>query len=156
MNEFSAKKLGEVLAFNVTGLMLFERGENALTSVLGEEYAKTVAMFSKSAERIHQISEQEDIDAVVLPKSEKTKSKLISMAELYIGDEWDNPAELMEWFGFFEGAAIIHWQLVVGVAETTNNKELSDLANEAVVAHTQLLTLFSNKIKAYASKKSEQ
>jgi hypothetical protein len=112
MNDFVAKKLGEVMAFTSMGLELIERGGQALAGALGE---KTVNQTRSDLE-----SQLENIKTyaseTTLTKAEATGGKLRGMAETYIGDQWDNPAELLEWLGFFEGAALVHWQLVSGAA----------------------------------------
>ena len=43
MNEFGAKKLGEVLAFAVVEIETFEKGRTALSKVLGEEEVKKLS-----------------------------------------------------------------------------------------------------------------
>jgi hypothetical protein len=45
-------------------------------------------------------------------KFTRTVQKLTAMAELYIGDKWDDPIELAEWSGFHLGAGLVHTSLV--------------------------------------------
>lgn len=71
-------------------------------------------------------------------KADRTAAKLRSMRDLYIG-EWDNVTELCEWLGFFEGAALVHWALVEGVAEVTRNESLATFASESKEFHETLL-----------------
>jgi len=54
-----------------------------------------------------------------LAKATATEEKLKKMRDLYVADQWDNATELMEWSGFFEGAAIVHWALMRGVVSIT-------------------------------------
>jgi hypothetical protein len=143
----------EVLAFSITGLSLFEKGESALQEVFQDQYKEIVTTFSKHADAIHTLSEELNIDEITIPKSEKTKEKLLSMANMYVGDEWDNPAELMEWLGFFEGAAIIHWQLVLGAGEGLSHEKIKSLSTDAITFHQTLLSTISQLIKTYAQEK---
>lgn len=137
MNEFTAKKLGEVLAFCRTGLLLHERSAPAIASALGAgqdaNFAESLRGHAAELERIANGNE------TTLKKAEATTAKLTKMMELYIGDEWDNPAEIMEWLGFFEGSAIVHWQLVAGAGGALNHSEISAVAERAIVFHKTAL-----------------
>lgn len=155
MNEFSAKKLGEVLAFCEAGSAIFEKGESAMREILDTRYFETTSAFSETAKEILSIAKENKILKTVTDKAEKTKGKLLAMAEMYIGDEWDNKAELLEWFGFFEGAAIVHWKLVDGVAAAKQDESLRILANENIRVHADLLSRYGELIKEYAEGRSK-
>lgn len=140
INEFVAKKLGEVLAFNRVGTDTLEKGRVALTEVLGEEHI----LDREEKNRIHgeaiiQIATEGGVIDTTLEKAKKTEEKLRTMRELYVADQWDNATELLEWSGFFEGAAIVHWALVRGAGESLNNEQLITVANEAIGYHYELL-----------------
>ena len=133
MNEFVAKKLGEVLAFTRVGQQLMERGGAALVEALGEEIVKNLeADLGAQRENIEKLANE-----ITQQKAGATGEKLVGMAETYIGDQWDNPAELLEWLGFFGGAALVHWQLVKGAGEV--EAELVELADSGINLHRQLL-----------------
>lgn len=153
MNEFSARKLGEVLAFCNAGIEIFKKGEGALKGLLNEEYQQTINTLQEQAIEIESIANQAGVWEVTSKKAEGTKNKLLSMSEMYIGDEWDNPTELMEWFGFFEGAAIMHWELVEGSGQGLKDEHLESLANKNIEFHRNLLDKFGDLIKEYAVKK---
>ena len=74
-----------------------------------------------------------------MAKLEATGTKLRAMRDLYVGDQWHNATELLEWSGFFEGAAIVHFALVRGVAMELDNSDLLNLVNEAIDFHYQIL-----------------
>lgn len=106
MNPSLPRKIAELQAFAVIGLELFERaGETAqaafpgvaqdMSRVLGEQLSWATPL-----------ADQE--------KAEKTTLKLRGMMERYIGDDWHNPVEILEWSGFYLGAAAMHWSLVEG------------------------------------------
>lgn len=140
MNEFTAKKLGEVLAFAEVGMETFEKGRDAFSSVLGEEMASSILEESQiHADTIRKIAEDAGMTDVVMKKLEGTGSKLRAMRDLYVGDQWDNATELLEWSGFFEGAATVHWALVKGAAEAISHTDLMTLAEAGAERHHSIL-----------------
>jgi hypothetical protein len=91
---------------------------------------------------------------ITLAKAEKTGEKLMKMRDLYVGDEWDNATELMEWSGFFEGAAVVHWALVKGAAEALNDEGFIMLAQEGVNYHYELLELAESELGSIGQTKA--
>ena len=87
-------------------------------------------------------------------KIQGTGVKLRSMRDLYVGDEWENPTELAEWSGFFEGAAVVHWAIVLGAAEGTGNSSLKETAEKAIELHHELLHSAKEFLKATGSKRA--
>lgn len=155
INEFSAKKLGEVLAFCRIGLSTIDQGNIALTQALGMQDVKNRRdQLTKFASEIEKIATEAECSEITIPKADKTEAKLASMRELYVGDEWDNAAELLEWSGFYDGAAIVHWALVQGVGDTIKNPELTDLAHTAMNFHDQVLKSTSNNLQEVGQTKS--
>lgn len=155
MNEFTAKKLGEVLAFAIVGKEIFEKGKESLEQVLTPEgVSHVVDSANTHANTITDLAGAEGTTGITLPKSEKTAEKLRKMLDLYVGDQWDNPAELLEWLGFFEGAALVHWKLVEGAGQALKDDKLKDLANIGVDFHHNLLTQVSEAIRNLGGKKA--
>lgn len=147
MNEFVAKKLGEVLAFNQVGTDTYEKGNTALVEALGAEKFTDVQDKNRiHAEAIIKIATDAGMLDITTQKAAKTGEKLKAMRELYVGDQWDNATELMEWSGFFEGAAVVHWALVRGAAEGMNDETLLELANEGVNWHYELIELAESEL----------
>lgn len=139
MNEFTAKKLGEILAFTDVGIETFTRGESAFGEVLGEDTVKqSEKTLRAQKDLIHTIADRASVLETVLTKLEKTSDKLRAMRDLYVGEEWSNPIELLEWSGFFEGAAVVHASLLQGAAEEIGHSELISVANECHSFHKQL------------------
>ncbi len=142
MNEFVAKKLGEVLAFAEVGHETFEKGREAFEKVWGKEKVKQVISENTAhSEAIRKIAEENNVTEIVAAKLEGTGKKLRAMRELYVGDQWDNSTELLEWSGFFEGAAVVHWALVLGAGTTLGEQGLIDLATEGKQFNHDLLHL---------------
>jgi hypothetical protein len=139
MNDFTGKKLGEVLAFAQVGSETFQRGRVALVKTLGEdEYQALSAKFDSLAEKIASIARQAGVGEAVSKKAGATGDKLGTMRDTYIQEAWDDPAELLEWLGFFVGAAIVHWSLVKGAAETLGDQELLSFAQDGLKTYQDL------------------
>ena len=155
MNEFVGKKLGEVLAFSNLGIELFDRGESALRDAF-EDFDALKETFLAQAASIKDVAQVGGVGEVTEKKGAATEDKLRGMMETYIGDEWDNLAELLEWMGFFEGAAVVHWRLVEGAAETLDDSELHQLAADGADLHHDLLHRAQGEIKAIGAKKANE
>jgi hypothetical protein len=148
MDEKMARKVGEIKAFCVLGAELFEKGKDALNSTFGEAtISKTIEKLKAHATKIDEAMANTEFVSVMNEKAEKTKAKVGGMAETYIGDEWDNPTELCEWLGFFEGAAIVHFSLVLGKAEKAGRTELAEVAQGGMSLHQDLLQKVTDTIK---------
>lgn len=148
MNEFTAKKLGEVLAFCNVGTDTLQRGRPALVEALGEE--KVMDMEEKNrihGEAVIKVATEAGVIDTTLAKAEKTFTKLQQMRELYVGDQWSNATELLEWSGFFEGAAIVHWNVVKGCAQALNDEDLFMLCDEGISWHYELLELAEGELE---------
>jgi hypothetical protein len=155
MNEFVAKKLGEVLAFAVVGKETFEKGKDALISVMGADVVN--AMIEESGKRhdaIIALAKANSVEEIVMKKLEGTGTKLRAMRDLYVADQWDNATELLEWSGFFEGAAIVHWALVEGAAEGLNHHELKPLAAKGKSFHEMVLRNAEGLLNGVGQKKA--
>jgi len=50
-------------------------------------------------------------------KRQKTLAKLTQMMELYVGDSWDDPIEVLEWLSFYAGSALAHVSLTAAALE---------------------------------------
>jgi hypothetical protein len=61
------------------------------------------------------------------------------MGEMYVGDQWDNPVEVLEWMSFFVGGAIVHWQLISGSAAAMGHQELHELASNGAQYYSDLM-----------------
>lgn len=149
MTEKSARKLGEVLAFANVAKDTLQRGGVALAQALGnEETASLRATNDEQAEAILALAGALGVAEAVTKKAAATAEKLKAMRDLYVKDEWDNPAELLEWSGFFEGAAAVHWSLVQGVAEKLGYTALIELAEEGYAFHEGNLEQVSAALRA--------
>ncbi len=157
INEFVAKKIGEVLAFTRVSTDTIEKGRSALIEVLGEE--TVMDMLEKNrihGEELLRIATDGGAVDVVLVKADKTEEKLKSMRELYVGDQWDNATELLEWSGFFEGAFIVHFALVRGAGEGLDNETLIAIANEGISYHYEVLEKSESELGSVGQDRSTQ
>ena len=140
MNPLLPKKLGEVHAFAIIGLELLERAGATAIEAFGEStVAEMRDVFTAQSTRVVGDADQ--------GKTERTTTKLRSMMEQYIGDEWDNPIELLEWSGFYLGAAGIHWALVSGILSRESRPELASFAETQVEQFDAWLKVATDRIK---------
>lgn len=151
MNEFMEKKLGEVLAFSLVGQDTIQSGKAALSTIIEPEKLETYR------KRLAQIAAEigEVATETTRAKSDKTSTKLKKLRDIYIGDEWDNPTEILEWAGFFEGAAIVHWFLILGAAQEVDNLKLAKLAHRGVDLHRKSLKNVEDKLQETGAKRAK-
>lgn len=155
LNEFTAKKLGEILAFSRVGKETFERGRAALTKVFGSDEVEAIIEANNAlAERVDIIAEESGVKDIVDKKFDGTSDKLRKMRDLYVADQWDNETELMEWSGFFEGAAIVHFSLVAGAGEKLENAAIKSIASDGLALHRKILTQAETMLKATGNERS--
>jgi hypothetical protein len=148
LNEFITKKLGEVLAFSRIGKETFERGRSAMTRVFGSDEVEALIEANNGlAERISIFAEESGVKDDVEKKCASTEKKLRDMRDEYVGDNWDNETELLEWSGFFEGASIVHFTLVSGAAEKSGNAAFMHIAADGLVLHRKILTQAETTLK---------
>lgn len=125
MNDFMAKKLGEVVAFSNIGLELAERGDRAFIEAVGE---KTAIQFREELKTFADVAQQHGTE-LTTTKAELTTTKLRTMMEQYMADAWNGPTEILEWLSFFTGAGAAHWAVVAGAAQAA---KLPDLEAQAI------------------------
>jgi hypothetical protein len=141
LNEFVTKKVGEVLAFSRIGKETFERGRGALTRVFGSDEVEALIEANNAlAERISIFAEESGVKDDTEKKCDSTEKKLRDMRDEYVGDNWDSETELLEWSGFFEGAAIVHFALISGTAEKLENAAFTHIATDGLALHGKILT----------------
>ena len=96
---------------------------------------------------IQDIATQNNILEQVQEKSLRTEDKIRKMQNLYLQDKWDDESELLEWMGFFEGAALVHWKLVEGLSQKAEDSYLSRIVNKGLTMHQALLFKISEAIR---------
>lgn len=149
MNEHDARKIGEVLAFTRVGLDTLQRGEGALESVFEQEFLDTCFDTTEQLlEEFERFMDHNQWTNSIETKVEATADKLVHMRDLYLQDEWEDPTEILEWLGFFEGAAVVHWGLVQGIAERIGDSSLESMAEEAVEFHQNVLSTSRNLLRS--------
>ena len=158
MNEFTAKKLGEVMAFINVGAEQFLQAQTALASVLGQDFvALANETYTEHKKVLNQIAEKSDLKEVILTKADKTGLKLTAMANLYMQkpEDWQDSAEVIEWLGFFEGGAIVHFKFAEAAAEELNLSEAMDFARAGAGWHQDFLVKLEQGISVVAKKRSQ-
>lgn len=154
MNEFIAKKLGEVLAFERASQELFQRGKDALSAYCGAERIEAwIAQSESQASALEASAMRLNCSEITLAKALATGKKLTEMRDMYLQDRWDDAAELMEWLGFFEGAAIVHWALVVGAGKKLSDTDTMSIAENGVANHEERIVAVKSAIADMAQKR---
>jgi hypothetical protein len=156
MNEFTAKKLGEVLAFCTVGIETIQKAGKPFSDMVSDEFvAEYIEKNTVHAEELKALAAIGEKSEVTLTKHERTADKLRKMRELYIGDQWENPVEVLEWLGFFEGAAQVHWALVQGAGKIMESDALIALAAEGEEVHHQFLEKVSTELESVGEERGK-
>lgn len=155
LNTFSAKKLGEVLAFALVGQETWEKGSAALEPLFPGKVGEIMKEHLDQSTAIRSLAEEAKIWDQTAAKAKATGAKLQTMRDGYIGDSWDDAAELLEWLGFFEGAAFMHWKLVEGIADSIGHDDLPELVGRSVIFHHDLLLECAEVIKEVGGERSK-
>jgi len=154
MNEFTANTLGTLLGFSRVSTDTYEKGRVALVEALAEEKVMDIEEKNRMhGEEIMRLATEGGVIDTTLAKATATEEKLKKMREIYVADQWDNATELMEWSGFFEGAAIVHWALMRGAAEGMEHEGLLELTEEGVNWHYDLLEMAEDHLNAIGADK---
>lgn len=118
MNEFTAKKLAEVEAFlQISGVIIEKAG-----SPLMDNNPEVVESLDALSQQTVASSIDTEVKEIFDTKVEKTHAKLSNMMEIYIGEEWGNPVEVLEWSSFFSGAAAAHAALASELSDETREQ----------------------------------
>ena len=134
MNDFVAKKLAEVEAFCKTSATILQKAGNNFSS----KYGETAAILNELAAQTVSGAIVAEKQGVFDEKLQRTEVKLGKMMDLYIGDEWDNPVEVLEWCSFFTGAAAAHCALASELEDSLNN-QLSGMSERFKEALQQVI-----------------
>jgi hypothetical protein len=156
MNEKVAKKIGEAYAFaRVLGQL--SEGEPVLFKDL----------FSQDALNIKSATDMQIVDLdvvarvggvveIVHGKAGRTSKKITEMGEFYVGNDWDDSAEVLEWLSFFLGAAVIHWQLIGGCAKGLSDKDFEGVASRGTQYYAGLLELARVKAESIGFSRAQE
>lgn len=146
MNEKVAKKIGEAHAFAHVLRDTYQSYESVMSELLGTYADSALETTNDQVSKLTTIAEEAGTTGIVLPKAERTITKITKMAEMYVGDEWDNPVEVLEWMSFFVGGAIVHWQLIAASGDAMDNEALAKLATEGANYYSDLM----EQLRSYA------
>ena len=155
INEFTAKKIGEVMAFCEVGIDTWKRASLTLSNTLSaEQVTNYIDINNAHLEALKKFIGENNISEITLTKQGKTVEKLTKMRDLYVGDEWENSTEIMEWSGFFEGAAIVHFALLNGCAQGLDNSNLMMICEEGLNFHGEILDLATSELESVGQSKN--
>ena len=148
MNEKITKKVGEAHAFAQVLETTYQANEAVMKELLAGKAGAVAKTAGSQKTALQAICDEAGTTSTLMPKSEKTTEKISKMGEMYVGDQWDDSAEVLEWMSFFVGGAIVHWQLVVGAGEAMGHTSLTRVATAGVVYYEELM----EQLKAAATK----
>lgn len=155
MNEKITKKAGEAYAFAQVLEATCTDNEVVMKELFDGKVAGLIKTASQQQTALKSICDEAGTVSILLPKAEKTAAKITSMGELYVGDQWTDAAEVLEWMSFFVGGAIVHWQLISGAGEEMGHVSLKRIADAGVVFYSELqdeLKLAANGVGAKRSR----
>lgn len=125
MNKFIAGKMGEVLAFARIGADTLTKGKKGFAKMLKKSEIQFIGRFFKTLEaQVLILAKEEGAVAGVEKEAAKAQKKVTTMRNTYIGRKWDETDELLEWMGFYTGAALVHWYLIAGAAKASRLTDL--------------------------------
>ncbi|MCI5050794.1 MAG: hypothetical protein MRY57_00600 [Candidatus Pacebacteria bacterium] len=139
MTEKVAKKIGEAYAFAQVLTDTFTSNEDVMSELFGDHADAILDIAKAQREELADIADEFGMSEIVLPKAEKTGAKLTKMGEMYVGDDWDDVAEVLEWMSLFVGGAIVHWQLIVGSAEEMDHTHFGNIAGVGTEYYAKLM-----------------
>ncbi len=139
MTEKTAKKIGEAYAFAQVLSDTFESNIKVMTELFGDHAESILDVTKVQREELADIADKTGLSEIVLPKAERTGLKITKMGEMYVGDDWDDVAEVLEWMSFFVGGAIVHWQLIKGSAEEMDNDHFGNVAGVGTEYYATLM-----------------
>jgi len=139
MNEKITKKIGEAHAFADVLQATFESNQAVMEILLGDLSAGVVATAASQSAALQAICTAAGTTDVLVPKVAKTSEKITEMGEMYVGDDWDDAAEVLEWMSFFAGGAIVHWELIAGAGQAMEHAELTEAATAGAAYYESLM-----------------
>jgi hypothetical protein len=141
MNEKVSKKIGEAYAFSVVLNNINEKTPKVLKELLGDLADNVNEVSNSQISVLDEIIDEAGTTEIVKLKADKTSKKINEMGDFYVGDDWDDSAEVLEWLSFFLGAAIIHWQLISGSGKELSNDKLIEVSESGVKYFEGLLNI---------------
>lgn len=148
MKKVLAKKLGEVCAFAKISLDTYTRGEEALTKVFDTDYIKEIQHTNEeTVSQLEEFMNNQDQKSVFENYSNTAEKKITEMRRIYLEDKWNETDEVLEWLGFVEGSAAVHWSLVEELSAEEGLSQFDTIAAKMKSYHTQLLQKMAQAIK---------
>ncbi len=155
MNEFAQKKIGELLAFSRFGMETIALEKDALETIFPAMDVRIFgAAYEMARDELVEYVGAQDITQLAEAKAEKTFAKLITLRDHYIAGQWTNATEILEWESFFQGAAIAHWNLILGISLSTDDYKLGKLAKKSISFHEDFLQKISASLRQTGVEKS--
>ncbi len=150
MQEIVWRKLADVLALAHACINSLERGREVLETVLGKYKSKELVQDNvRTINQLTEIAQKTSVFALIGQHATSFEIKLDSLRDDYMRGEWQSVVKVLEVLGFLEGIACVQWNLLLGMAEQYDYKELLPCAQQGAHFHEQTLKLISEASKVY-------
>lgn len=138
MNQKAIRKYAEVAAFVSVARVVLDKSGSAL-----QGHAPETSRILTDISSRHMPVVPDDSISEFDAKLDKTINKLTTMMELYIGDDWDNPIEVLEWLSFYAGAAAAHCAVTSSLTGQDNDaivQEVTAIQHDALSLLNQVIS----------------
>jgi len=157
MNTFIAGKMGEVLAFARVGIDTLTKGREAFLKIFDASVLDAAADELKKLEAsILALAKNEGRAEKVESGAQETANKVTKMRDTYLGGKWNEASEVLEWMGFYTGAALVHWYLLSGAGKAHGPAQLEELSTEALRFYTSLFAQDEKLLAKIGASESEE
>jgi len=144
MKKSFVQKLGEILAFSQRGVEIYQKNRSPLQAALDPTEIDNVIhknqeISNKLVETLKKSPDAADAtETEMQEKAEKSIKKFKAMEDVYLEGSKE-PAEVMEWLGFFEGSAMVHFSLVHDMAKEEKLDDFAGIAKDGEKFHHDTL-----------------
>lgn len=153
MDEMIQQKLGEALAYCSFAQELLENGEAGFKEVkTDEELAWQKNTITKHITATQELADDMGMIDEVEECAEQTEEKVRAMSDVFIEDQWDDPARAIGFMSMVNGVSSVTWTFLAAAAEATDNEKLAQLSRQAVAFHEEAL----DKAKEAAGRLAEK
>lgn len=157
MNTFISQKLGEVLAFARIGDDTLKKGREGFLKMLDEKEMEGLnGKFTELGNKVADFASKEGVGDEVEKEAKETEEKVRKMRDMYIDGNWNEESEVLEWMGFYTGAALVHWYLISGAGKSLGLSELESISKEAIEFYNSLFVTDEKTLQGLGASQSKK
>lgn len=148
MNKSLAAKIGEITAFSRASGLIYKKARKVLTPVFNKkEIGRFIEENNTYTRELEKFARDNEILWMSDAKQEESMHRLQRMGDIYLNDDWEKGEEVLEWLGFIEGSATVHFSLVEDLAKNAKHKRLHRTAKKGTAFHKTMLGKIASAIK---------